>query len=138
MKIADGPPVVVRLALNVVAFTASATAVCCFSTVYWYWYHELDADCPDRGDCKCALFGTSLADGFVGGERFACRYVTYSTLASTSLAAFATVYYGCATLLCRRRRRHRRHRPADDDDDDRRRARRPRVDHVQLDDENVR
>lgn len=92
-----------RLALSCVALIASVTAACCFSTVWSYWYHELDADCPDRGDCKCVLFGTSLSDGFVGGERSACRHVLYSTLASAALAASATAYYGCRSLLCRRR-----------------------------------
>jgi len=107
MKVDGGP--IARLTLSGVAFVASTTAACCFSTVWSYWYFELDADCPDRADCRCVLFGTSLADGFVGGERFACRYVLCSTLVSAALATVATTYYGCKWLLCRC--------PADDDDD---------------------
>ncbi|CAH1733348.1 unnamed protein product [Aphis gossypii] len=105
----------VRLTLSGGALVASTAAACCFVTVWWYWYYELDADCVQARDCKCLLFGTSFAGGgFVGGDRFACLYVTYSLVASAGLGACACVYHGCRALLCPSRglrRRHRHHRP---------------------------
>ncbi|XP_026816662.1 uncharacterized protein LOC113556108 [Rhopalosiphum maidis] len=109
-----GGGTLVRLTLSGGALAASVAAACCFLTVWSYWYYELDADCTQARDCKCLLFGTSFAGGgFVGGDRFACLYVTYSLLASAGLAACACVYYGCRALLCpgRGRRRHPHHRP---------------------------
>ncbi|KAF0754688.1 Uncharacterized protein FWK35_00028540 [Aphis craccivora] len=105
----------VRLTLSGGALVASTAAACCFVTVWWYWYYELDADCVQTRDCKCLLFGTSFAGGgFVGGDRFACLYVTYSLVASAGLGTCACVYYGCRALLCPSRslrRRHQHHRP---------------------------
>lgn len=100
---------VARSTLAGVALAASAVAACCFLAVWSYWYHELDADCADGRDCKCVLFGTSLAGAtFVGGERSACRYAFRSALASAAMAACAGVYYGCVAVLCRRHSRHSR------------------------------
>lgn len=99
---------VARSVLAGVALATSAVAACCFLTVWSYWYHELDADCADGRDCKCVLFGTSLAGAtFVGGERSTCRYAFRSALASVALAACACVYYGCVAVLCRGRRLRR-------------------------------
>ncbi|XP_025409188.1 uncharacterized protein LOC112682716 [Sipha flava] len=98
----DGRTTVVRLTLSGLAFVSSAAAACCFLTVWSYWYRELDADCADAYDCTCLLFGSSLANGFVGGDRSVCRYVFYSMAASAALAAYASAYYGCKSLLCRR------------------------------------
>lgn len=97
---------VARSTLAGVALASSVAAACCFLAVWSYWYHELDADCADGRDCKCVLFGTSLAGAtFVGGERSTCRYAFRSALASAASAACACVYYGCVAVLCRRRRR---------------------------------
>lgn len=91
----------VQFALGCAALATSVVALYCFSSVWSYWYLELDADCPNARDCKCLLFGTSFAGGsFVGGEQYVCRYVVYSTLASAGLAACACSYFGTKWLLC--------------------------------------
>ncbi|XP_025207272.1 uncharacterized protein LOC112603073 [Melanaphis sacchari] len=104
-----GGGTLIRLTLSGGALVASIAAVSCFLTVWSYWYFELDADCTQARDCKCLLFGTSFAGGgFVGGDRFACLYVTYSLLASAGLAACACAYHGCRALFCRH---HQHHQP---------------------------
>ncbi|VVC27153.1 Hypothetical protein CINCED_3A018346 [Cinara cedri] len=99
MKIVNGPAV--PLTAGCASFATSVAAACCFLTVWSYWYWELDAQCEAGRDCKCLLFGTSFASGnFVGGDQYACSYVYHSTIASSALAACASVYYGTKWLLC--------------------------------------